>query len=228
VTELARWAGSQLRYHFRDHALLESALTHRSASGQNNERLEFLGDAYLNFFIADRLYAIHPVASEGDLSRLRASLVNRTTLATIGRELGVDTQLILGPGELRSGGAQRDAALADTVEALIGAVLLDGGHDAADSLLAALFDRRLAELPDATALKDGKTRLQEWVQARALQLPVYRVERAHGRDHEQVFTVSCTVAERGLRTEAQGRSRRSAEQSAADAMLSELAREHDT
>jgi ribonuclease III len=223
----ARWAGSQLRYRFRDHTLLESALTHRSASDQNNERLEFLGDAYLNFFIADRLYAIHPGASEGDLSRLRASLVNRATLATIGRELGVDTQLVLGPGELRSGGAQRDAALADTVEALIGAVLLDGGHDAADALLAALFDRRLAELPDATALKDGKTRLQEWVQARALQLPVYRVERVHGRDHEQIFTVSCTVAERGLRTEAQGRSRRGAEQSAADAMLSELARERD-
>jgi ribonuclease III len=226
VTQHARWAGSQLLYHFRDLALLESALTHRSASGQNNERLEFLGDAYLNFFIADRLYAIHPDASEGDLSRLRASLVNRVTLAAIGRELGVDAQLVLGPGELRSGGAQRDAALADTVEALIGAVLLDGGHDAADTLLAALFERRLAQLPDATALKDAKTRLQEWLQARALQLPVYRVERVHGRDHEQTFNVSCVVTELGIRTEAQGRSRRGAEQSAADAMLVELAREH--
>ncbi len=217
-----QWAAARLDYSFTDPVLLETALTHRSASGQNNERLEFLGDAFLSLYVARRLYVLHPNADEGDLSRLRAALVRRDTLAEIARELDVDSHLILGAGEVRSGGAGREAAQADCLEALIGAVLLDGGHDAADRLLERLFSERMSSLPDPASLKDPKTRLQEWLQARSLKLPVYRVDSVQGRDHEQLFTVSCEVPDRRLRAEGQGRSRRRAEQAAAESMLMEL------
>lgn len=222
----ARWAEDHLRYRFDDPSLLEAALTHRSASADNNERLEFLGDAFLSFFVAMKLYQMHPHANEGDLSRLRAALVKEATLAEIGRELGVDSQLILGAGEVRSGGASRDAALADTVEALIGAVLLDGGHDAAGLLLGRLYTVRLEQLPDSAALKDAKTQLQEWLQRRGLSLPAYKVDQVHGRHHEQTFTVICRVAEKAASTVGHGQSRRRAEQAAAAEMLLVLTREH--
>lgn len=225
VAAREKWAATRLCYSFTDSALLETALTHRSASGCNNERLEFLGDAFLSLFIARRLYELHPDADEGDLSRQRAALVRRDTLAELARELDVDAWLILGSGEVRSGGAGREAAQADSMEALIGAVLLDGGHDAAEQLLERLFGQRLSELPDSDALKDPKTKLQEWLQARSLKLPVYRVDRVHGRDHEQLFTVTCDVPEKALRTAGNGRSRRRAEQAAAESMLVELTRD---
>lgn len=222
MTDRARWARQSLGLEFSDPALLEQALTHRSASRTNNERLEFLGDAMLGTTAAFLLYAERPEASEGDLSRARAALVNRRALAKIGRQLGVDDHLRLGAGELSSGGAQRESALADAVEALIGAVLVDSGYEAADSLVRRLLAGPLAGLPEAEALKDAKTRLQEWLQARGLGLPDYSVDEVSGKDHNQVFAVSCSVASLDKAVAGRGSSRRRAEQAAAGAMLIEL------
>lgn len=219
MTDRARWAEAQLRYSFTDPSLLEQALTHRSASKRNNERLEYLGDSFLNFAIASRLYQVRPNDTEGDLSRARAALVREETLAAVAQALGVDAQLTLGAGELRSGGAHRAAILADTLEALIGAVLLDGGAAAAEALIERLFAEQCASLPDAAALKDPKTRLQEWLQGRGQPLPSYRVTAVEGRDHEQVFFVECEAAGHAQRTAGRGPSRRRAEQDAAAAML---------
>ena len=218
----ARWAESQLRYTFKDPSLLELALTHRSASKNNNERLEYLGDSYLTFAIARRLFDVRPLDTEGDLSRARAALVKEPTLAAIGLALGVDAQLILGAGELRTGGAQRAAVLADAVEALIGAVLLDGGASAAEAVIDLMFAEQLKSLPDAATLKDSKTQLQEWLQGRGLPLPSYAVIGVHGRDHEQTFVVQCEVREKDVQTTGRGQSRRRAEQDAAASMLSVL------
>ncbi len=227
MSSRARWAESKLVYSFKDPALLEQALTHRSASKSNNERLEYLGDSFLNFAIARRLYELRLEDTEGDLSRARAALVKEATLAGIGQQLGLDSQIVLGAGELRSGGAQRGAMLADAVEALIGAVLLDGGVAAAEALIDLLFAEQVRALPDAATLKDSKTRLQEWLQGKGLRLPVYSVQSVHGRDHEQTFVVSCAVTEKNVHTLGQGQSRRRAEQEAAAAMLSVLTGERD-
>ena len=227
MSQRARWAETRLRYSFKDSALLEQALTHRSASKNNNERLEYLGDSFLNFAIARRLYDLRPEDTEGDLSRARAALVKESTLAAIGQSLNLTEELVLGAGELRSGGAQRGAVLADAVEALIGAVLLDGGTVAAEALIDLLFAEQLAALPDAATLKDAKTRLQEWLQGKGLHLPAYAVESVHGRDHEQTFVVSCEVTEKHAYTTGQGPSRRRAEQEAAAAMLAVLTGERD-
>jgi ribonuclease-3 len=227
VTARSRWAETYLQHRFADPELLELALTHRSASKHNNERLEFLGDAFLNFTVAQRLYAMRTGDSEGDLSRARASLVNQTTLADLGREIAIDKHLVLGRGELRSGGAQRAAVLADALEAVIGAVLMDGGHAAAEGLIDRLFADRFEQLPQSAELKDPKTRLQEWLQGRGLGLPVYKVDSVCGREHEQTFTVVCEVEERAARTMGHGRSRRIAEQEAAASMLMELTRDKE-
>jgi ribonuclease-3 len=219
VSDRSRWAEAELRYTFHDPSLLELALTHRSASRENNERLEYLGDAFLNFAIARRLYDLRRDDTEGDLSRARAALVKEPTLAAIGQRLGVDEHLTLGAGELRSGGAQRAAVLADAVEALLGAVLLDGGPTAAEAVVDLMFADQFKSLPDAASLKDPKTRLQEWLQGRGLPLPSYVVTAVHGRDHEQTFTVECEVREKNAQTTGHGQSRRRAEQEAAAAML---------
>jgi ribonuclease III len=222
VTSRALWSETKLEHEFKDPSLLELALTHRSASNSNNERLEYLGDSFLNFAIARRLYDLKPDASEGDLSRARAALVNQASLAAIGAGLEVDGCIVLGAGELRSGGAQRSAVLADAVEAVIGAVLLDGGAAAAEALVGRLFAEQFASLPDAATLKDAKTRLQEWLQGRGLKLPSYAVQSVSGPDHEKTFVVGCEVTEKNARTTGHGPSRRRAEQEAAAAMLSVL------
>jgi ribonuclease-3 len=222
VSARARWAEAQLRYAFKDPSLLDLALTHRSASKSNNERLEYLGDSFLNFAIARRLFDLRRDDTEGDLSRARAALVKEPTLAAIGHRLGIDAQLSLGAGEQRSGGAQRAAILADAVEALIGAVLLDGGPAAAEAVVDLVFAAELESLPDAATLKDPKTRLQEWLQGRGLPLPSYAVKHVQGRDHEQIFVVECEVAEKNAQTTGRGQSRRRAEQDAAEAMLAVL------
>jgi len=222
VSSRGDWAEKHLRYTFKDPALLERALTHRSASRDNNERLEYLGDSFLSFATARRLYDRRPLDDEGDLSRARAALVRQATLASIGQRLQLDAQVILGQGELRSGGAQRVAVLADAVEALIGAVLLDGGTAAAEAVIDLLFAEEFANLPDAAALKDPKTRLQEWLQGNGHRLPIYSVQSVSGRDHEQTFIVTCTVEEKDAHTSGRGPSRRHAEQEAAAAMLSVL------
>jgi ribonuclease-3 len=222
VTDAVRWARQALGLTFSDPTLLQQALTHRSASRVNNERLEFLGDAMLGASVASWLYEHRPEVSEGDLSRARSALVNRRMLARIGRSIGIDQQLTLGAGELSNGGAQRDSAIADAVEALIGAVLRDLGHAEADRLVRRLLEVPFAELPDAEALKDAKTRLQEWLQARGLGLPDYSVDGVSGSDHNQVFAVSCRVVSLDKTASGRGSSRRRAEQAAADAMLVEL------
>ncbi len=226
MSSRGRWAEAQLKYVFNDRSLLDLALTHRSASKTNNERLEYLGDSFLNFAIARRLFELRPEDTEGDLSRARAALVKEPTLAAIGLKLGVDAQLTLGAGELRSGGAQRGAVLADAVEALLGAVLLDGGAAAAEAVVDLMFAEHLKSLPDAATLKDPKTRLQEWLQGRGLPLPSYVVSAVRGRDHEQTFTVDCEVREKNAHTTGHGPSRRRAEQEAAAAMLLVLTGEH--
>jgi ribonuclease-3 len=213
------WAEAQLRYAFKDTTLLDLALTHRSAAKANNERLEYLGDSFLNYAIARRLFELRRVDSEGDLSRARAALVKEPTLAAIGQRLGVDAHLTLGAGELRTGGAQRAAILADAVEALIGAVLLDGGVTAAEAVVDLMFAEHLESLPDAAELKDPKTRLQEWLQGKGLPLPSYVVTAVQGRDHEQTFVVECEVRDKHVQTTGRGQSRRRAEQEAAAAML---------
>ena len=227
MIDRVNWAEKYLDYRFSDTSLLDQALTHRSASKTNNERLEFLGDALLNFTIAKDLYLLRPGDSEGDLSRGRAALVNKVTLAEIGRELVIDTQIILGQGELRSGGAQRSSTLADTVEAVIGAILLDGGHAAAERVIQSLLSDRAESLPQLSELKDAKTRLQEWLQGRGLSLPRYAVALVEGGDHEQTFTVSCEVDGQEAKTTGFGRSRRYAEQDAAAAMLAVLTGERE-
>ena len=218
----AAWAESRLGYAFRDPALLDAALTHRSASKRNYERLEFLGDAVLNFTTAVLLYRAYPDADEGDLSRYRATLVSGSSLAAVAAGLGLGDQLRLGSGELKSGGFRRGSILADALEALFGAVYVDGGSDAAHAVIERLFAGRLGELPEAGELKDPKTRLQELLQARGLRLPVYALEALSGEPHEQRFVASCEVAALGVRASGEGSSRRRAEQEAAQRVLDQI------
>jgi ribonuclease-3 len=165
------WLEKTLHYRFRDAELFVQAITHRSASGSNNERLEFLGDAVLDFVISDALFQLRPEADEGDLSKLRASLVKDTSLAELAVELGLGEHLILGSGERKTGGHRRESILADALEAILGAVYLDSGFDAAKDLVDRIFEQRLNAMPDDEDLRDPKTRLQEWLQARKLSLP---------------------------------------------------------
>ncbi len=209
-----------LGYAFRRPGLLEEALTHRSASPRNNERLEFLGDALLNLVMAEYLFHRYPQASEGELSRLRATLVRGVALAELARSLKLGEELWLGQGELRSGGPQRESILADALEAIFGAVYLDGGLDACRALILHLYRNELTGLASASELKDPKTRLQEYLQARQQPLPVYSVLEIRGEPHAQSFTMECAVADR--RAVAVGGSRRKAEQDAARQMLEQL------
>jgi ribonuclease-3 len=215
----------QLGYQFADQQLLEQALTHRSAGGLNNERLEYLGDAILGFVIADALYHQFPEASEGQLSRLRSSLVKRETLATVARELSLGEFLNLGAGELRSGGHARASILADGVEAIFAAVYLDSGYAATREVILRLFAPRIDGLNLADHQKDPKTRLQELLQSRKLGLPSYRVTEVTGDPHQQIFHVLCSVDELQKEVTGSGSSRRKAEQDAAAKLLSTV--KHD-
>lgn len=207
-----------LGYAFADAALLQQALTHRSAGNRHNERLEFLGDAIVGAYIAENLYRRFPEADEGQLTRLRASLVKRDALAEIGHALGLGRFLQLGTGERKSAGWRRDSTLANTVEALFGAAFLDGGWPAATRLGETLFAEALAGTSLDATLKDPKTRLQEYLQAQGKSLPAYRTVDTRGAAHAQVFTVECSIS--GLEPElATGSSRRKAEQAAAAKVL---------
>ncbi len=207
---------------FTDPDLRDRALTHRSLGSHNNERLEFLGDAVLGLFVAEQLYTRFPEVEEGDLSRLRATLVNRDTLAEVAASIGLGDFLKLGSGERKSGGRRRDSILADALEALIGAVYLDGGYEAAKDVVNRLFSDRIAAVPDPHELKDPKTRLQEYLQARGLERPHYEVLEESGAAHARQFRVRCRVPDYSVDAEGSGRSRRKAEQSAATAMLEAL------
>lgn len=211
-----------LGYRFRDAALLQEAVTHRSAGSHNNERLEFLGDAVLGYVIAEALYTQFPEASEGQLSRLRASLVKRETLAAIARDLELGDYLSLGSGELKSGGFRRDSILADELEAIFGAIVLDTGFDTCHDTILRLFSERLSGLSAADEQKDPKTRLQEHLQSRKLELPVYSVQEVTGKAHNQQFTIECRVEDLQSSSQGRGSNRRRAEQAAAEAMLTQL------
>ena len=217
------WLANTLDYRFNDELLYERALTHRSSPGASNERLEFLGDAVLDFAVSEVVYDAMPEADGGDLSRLRASLVKDTSLAALAAELGLGEHIILGSGERKSGGHRRESILADALEALFGAVFLDAGYDAARKLIETAFGDRLRELPDPRDLRDPKTRLQEWLQARALGLPEYDLANVSGEPHTREFDVRCTVDGGRYQTNGNGRSRRNAEQAAAEHMLAVLA-----
>ena len=216
------WSESRLGYGFADPVLLDAALTHRSAGKRNYERLEFLGDSVLNFTTAVLLYRDYPDADEGDLSRYRAALVSGESLAAVAAGLGLGEQLRLGSGELKTGGFRRSSILADALEALFGAVYLDGGIAAASGVIERLFVGRVGRLPEAGELKDPKTRLQELLQARGLSLPAYAVEEVSGEPHEQWFVASCEVAALAQRARGEGSSRRRAEQDAAQRVLEQL------
>ena len=204
-------------YRFNDPELLVRAFTHRSFSATHNERLEFLGDSVVNCTIALELYRKFPDLSEGDLSRLRASLVSQPSLAAIAHAHGIGDHLRLGEGEMKSGGARRPSMLADTVEAVIGAAFVDGGFDAAHTVVRALFGAALKTIDPLTTGKDAKTLLQELLQGRRLPLPRYAVVAIRGVAHDQMFEVECEIADLDIRTQGEGASRRSAEQEAARA-----------
>jgi ribonuclease-3 len=210
---------TQLQIKFSDITLLQQALTHRSAASRNNERLEYLGDAILSFVIAEALFNRFPQVKEGKLSRLRASLVKGVTLAEIGRELRLGEVLILGPGELKSGGYRRESILADTVEAIFGALYQDSGLDVVKSLILRLYEERLSAIDVNEVVKDAKTRLQELLQSRKQPLPLYSVKEVKKADNEPLFEASCQVAILKKLIIAQGSSHRKAETTAAERAL---------
>ena len=206
----------RLGYRFSHAALLQQALTHRSHGVPHNERLEFLGDGLLNFVIARLLFQQFTALPEGDLSRLRAGLVNQQALSELAVSLSLGDHLRLGEGELKSGGFRRPSILADAFEALIGAICLDGGFGAAEKVLTELYRPLLAAIdPEASGNKDPKTRLQEYLQGRRLALPQYSIVSVDGEAHEQHFRVECAIPELSIRSLGEGSSRRAAEQEAA-------------
>jgi ribonuclease III len=221
----SEWVSGLLGREMQRPELYRAALTHRSAHNDNNERLEFLGDAVLGMVIAEELFRRFPAADEGDLSRLRSRLVSAGPLAIVGTQIGVGPVLQLGSGELRSGGERRESILADATEALFGALYLEAGLDAVRELILRLFATQLTSLTPAVELKDAKTRLQELLQARGEALPIYTLESALGEPHEQVFAVRCDARLSDaieLAARGSGSSRRRAEQEAAAGVLEQL------
>ena len=213
---------SRLGHRFSDERLLQRALTHRSFGADHNERLEFLGDAVLNLTVSSLLYERFSGSDEGDLTRVRAHLVREDSLHRVALVLGLPEALRLSDGEARGGGAQRPSILADAVEALIGATYIDGGFDAAARLVRALFGELITSTEAESWTKDAKTELQEWLQARKLAVPAYRIVATRGQAHAQTFEVECAVATLALAERGEGRSRRTAEQEAARRLLAKL------
>lgn len=209
----------KLNYEFTDKSLLTLALTHRSRGSNNYERLEFLGDSILGFVVADWLYRHYPMLAEGKLSRMRSSLVRKETLAIVARDLGLSQFLILGEGELKSGGFNRDSILSDTVESIIGALYLDAGFDVARDFIDTNFKNLFDAISEQSTFKDAKSKLQEAMQKQGYCLPNYEIVETLGEQHEQEFTVECTLKELNLNSRATALSRRGAEQSAAEQVL---------
>jgi ribonuclease-3 len=218
LTVLTRCLG----YDFRDPALLELALSHRSVGASNNERMEFLGDSILNFVIGEALYQQFPRCREGELSQMRAQLVNGLTLAEIAREFGLGDYLRLGPGELKSGGYRRESILADAVEALIGAIYLDAGMTICRERILSWYAARLQLVSPLSANRDAKSLLQELLQSRKKPLPFYHLVATSGEDHQQLFEVECEIAHLSQRFRGCGSNRRAAEQAAAQSALDQM------
>lgn len=218
ITKLSKKIG----YTFNDSSLLIQALTHRSVKGEHNERLEFLGDSILGFVIAEVLFEQFPDHDEGDLTRMRSSLVKGVTLAELGRDFNLGDYLILGPGELKSGGHRRESILEDAIEAIMGAVYLDSDITCCKALILSWFAQRLSEIKPGNEQKDPKTRLQEYLQGRKIALPVYDVIETSGQSHNQQFIVRCLTEVIDKEVIAKGTSRRKAEQAAAQQVLALL------
>ena len=210
---------AKLDHEFADKSLLTLALTHRSRGSKNYERLEFLGDSILGFVVADWLYSHYPNLAEGKLSRMRSSLVRKETLAIVARELGLSKFLILGEGELKSGGFNRDSILSDAVESIIGALYLDAGFAVASDFIYTNFKDQFEAISERSTFKDAKSKLQEAMQKQGYDLPNYEIVETHGEQHEQEFAVECTLTELNLSSRATARSRRNAEQTAAEQVL---------
>jgi len=219
---------SAIGYQFRNQSLLEQALTHRSYGRDHYERLEFLGDSILNAVVAEALFQSFPDLPEGDLSRLRANLVCQDQLVKVAGELSISRYLRLGEGELKSGGQNRPSIMADTVEALYGAIWQDAGFETARQVILKSFAQRIGaiDLNKLPSAKDAKTRLQEWLQGRHLPLPVYDTPKVSGAAHAQTFEVRCYIADHQIETRGQGPTRRAAEQQAAELALTQLAAAH--
>jgi ribonuclease-3 len=218
----------KLGYEFNEPLLLVQALTHRSAKGAHNERLEFLGDSILGFVIAEALYDKFPKHDEGDLTRMRSSLVKGVTLAEVARDFNLGECLILGPGELKSGGHHRESILEDAIEAIIGAVYLDSNIECCKALILSWFERRLTVIKPGNEQKDPKTRLQEFLQGRKIPLPTYEVIDTTGQSHNQEFTVRCQTSVTSEVVIAKGTSRRKAEQEAAQQILALIEKEKES
>lgn len=201
------------------------AFTHRSVSGKNNERLEFLGDSLLGFFVASWLYNNFPSYPEGDLTRIRAHLVKKDTLAEIAREYNLGKHLVLGAGELKSGGVRRSSILADTLEALIGAVYISQGYESACNFVEKLYTGRFKNIPTIDQLKDAKTRLQELLQSNGQELPVYKIVEKHGKSGNEVFSVQCVIEQCQETFVGTGTSRRKAEQEVAEIAFDYMSRQ---
>ena len=212
-----------ISHRFQRQELLTQALTHRSAGAPHNERLEFLGDALVNLIVAEALYQYWPHADEGALTRARAELVRESGLAPIARQLELGSKLILGPGEMKSGGHRRDSILADALEALVAAIYVDADFETCRSVVLPWFQPAMEALPPPHKVgKDAKTRLQEWLQGKQKPLPIYALLAESGDDHAKTFLVTCTLQQPPLVSEGQGSSRRAAEQAAAEAALQNL------
>lgn len=212
----------EIGYSFKDETLLKLALTHRSADKKHNERIEFLGDSILSFIIAEELYTRYPRCSEGDMSRLRATLVRGKTLAEMGREFGVGDCIFLGPGEMKSGGSRRDSILEDVMESMIGAIYLDSDMLSVKALVLKWYQSRLEKFKPGQNQKDPKTQLQEFLQGRKKSLPTYSVSNITGEAHDQKFFVECAVQGINKPFKGEGVSRRAAEQQAAQRALNAL------
>ncbi len=210
---------AKISHRFTNQKHLLEALTHRSFGTPHNERLEFIGDSALNCTIALDLFTRFPTAAEGQLSRLRASIVSKDPLARVAAALDLGAILKLGDGEIRSGGRERPSILADAMEAVFGAIVMDAGFEAARGVILRLFEKDLAALTVETNAKDAKTALQEWLQGRKLDRPEYVVTEIMGEQHAQLFRVTCRIASRGVEGVGEGVSRRAAEQGAAERAL---------
>ena len=213
-------------YRFQSSALAREALTHRSRGAPHNERLEFLGDSVLNCIVSIELHARYPELREGELSRLRAALVRQESLARVAQDIGLGEWLLLGEGELKSGGFARPSILADALEAIVGAVFVDGGFELAREMVVRLLSGQMSQLDPEDVGKDPKTRLQELLQSRRIELPQYGVVGTEGAAHKQNFEVECLIPELSIRTTGTGSSRRSAEQDAARHAYEKIREQH--
>ena len=211
-----------INYHFNDAALLKQALTHRSVNKNNNERLEFLGDSILGCVISHELYHRFPLVDEGQLSRLRSSLVRGQTLAKLAKTLNLSETLVLGQGELKSGGFRRESIQADAFEAILGAIFLDSDYVTVSAVILKLYDELLNDASPDDSLKDFKTQLQELLQKKGHSLPIYELIKTKGQDHNAVFYVSCHIKEFNLSVEENAKSIKRAEQACAESILGSL------